>query len=161
MRVWRVCRRRHAAFDGEGARLAGGRWNHPGTAMVYTSATLSLAALELLVHAAPDEMPGDLVAVAAEIPDGVPKTEIVIERVPDRDWRRYPALLDLCEWGTRWVSTLHSAVLGVPSAVIPGERNYLLNPAHKAFREIQVFAPEPFALRLPGRGDVRGARPGS
>lgn len=161
MRVWRVCKRRYAAFDGEGARLAGGRWNYPGTSMVYTSATLSLAVLEFLVHVVPGDIPGDLVAVGADIPDSVPKPEFVFELVPARDRRRYPALLGLCEWGTRWASTLHSAVVGVPSAVVPAERNYLLNPAHPAFREIQISAPEPFSLRLPSRSDARRERPGS
>jgi RES domain-containing protein len=127
--------------------------------MVYTSATLSLAVLELLVHLAPSDIPGDLVAVAADIPDSVARKEVVFELVPERDRRRYPALLDLCEWGTRWASTLDRAVASVPSAVIPGERNYLLNPAHPAFREIQIAAPEPFSLRLPRTADVgRGRR---
>jgi RES domain-containing protein len=158
MRVWRVCRRRHAAFDGEGARLAGGRWNEPGTALVYTSATLALAALEFLVHVAHGELPSDLVAIAADIPDRVKRIDLVVGRVPDRDWRRYPALLDLCAWGTRWASGIESAVLAVPSTVIPGERNYLLNPAHPDFREIQIAAPEPFSLGPPGRGDAAAAR---
>lgn len=129
--------------------------------MVYTSATLSLAALELLVHVAQDDIPNDLVAIAADIPDSVSRAEFDFELVPARDRRRYPALLGLCDWGTRWASTRHSAVVGVPSAVIPTERNYLLNPAHPAFREIQISAPEPFSLRLPNRADVRRARPGS
>lgn len=154
MRVWRVCRRRHAAFDGEGARLAGGRWNEPGTALVYTSATLSLAALECLVHVTQEQLPNDLVAVAADIPDRVKRIDLVVGRVPDRDWRRYPALLDLCAWGTRWASGMESAVLAVPSTVVPRERNYLLNPAHPDFREIQIAAPEPFSLGLPGGGDA-------
>ena len=161
MRVWRVCKRRYAAFDGEGARLAGGRWNYPGTAIVYTSATLSLAALELSVHASPDGMPSGLVAVAADIPDGVYRIVIEPGRVPSRHWRRYPALFGLCGLGTRWVSDMESAVLAVPSTVIPGERNYLLNPAHPAFREIQISAPEPFSLRLPSPAGARRARPGS
>src|SRR5262249_31946339 len=116
---------------------------------------------ELLVHVGPGEIPGDLVAVAADIPDSVAKPEFVFELVPDRDRRRYPALLGLCEWGTRWASTLHSAVVGVPSAVIPGERNYLLNPAPRALREIQIPAPEPFPLRRPSRAGAGRARPGS
>jgi len=149
MRVWRVCKRRHAAFDGEGARLAGGRWNYPGTAIVYTSATLSLAALEFLVHVAPDDMPSGLVAIAADIPDTLYKIVIEPGLVPGRDWRRYPALLGLCRLGTSWASDMESAVLAVPSTVIPTERNYLINPAHPAFREIKIAPPEPFTLRLP------------
>ena len=58
MRVFRICRKAHAAFDGEGARLYGGRWNRRGTAVVYASESLALAALELLVHAEPALLPG-------------------------------------------------------------------------------------------------------
>jgi RES domain-containing protein len=147
MRVWRVCRRQHAAFDGEGARLAGGRWSHPGIAIVYTSATLSLATLELLLQLGQNEVPRDLVAVSAEIPDGVHRTVLVPEGVPDRDWRRYPTLAGLRDVGTRWVASMDTAVLGVPSAIVPIERNYLLNPAHPAFREIRIGVAEPFSLR--------------
>jgi RES domain-containing protein len=68
MRVWRVTRRAHAAPDGEGARLYGGRWNLPNTAVVYASASLSLAVLEYLVHVDRDLAPSDLVSIAATIP---------------------------------------------------------------------------------------------
>jgi RES domain-containing protein len=146
MRVWRVCRRQHAAFDGEGARLAGGRWSHPGIAIVYTSATLSLATLELLLQLGQNEVPRDIVAVSAEIPDSVRPTELDV-KVPDRDWRRYPTLTGLRDVGTRWVASMDTAVLGVPSAIVPIERNYLLNPAHPAFREIRIGVAEPFSLR--------------
>ena len=69
MRLWRLARRPYRAFDGEGARPAGGRWTSAGTPLVYTSAHLSLAALELLVHVDPDELPDDLVALEIEAPD--------------------------------------------------------------------------------------------
>lgn len=147
MRVWRVCRRQYAAFDGEGARLAGGRWSHPGTAIVYTSATLSLAALELLLQLGQNDVPRDVVAVSAEIPDGVHRSVLVPEGVPDRDWRRYPTLAGLRDVGTRWAASMDTAVLGVPSVIVPDERNYLLNPAHPSFREIRVAVAEPFSLR--------------
>jgi RES domain-containing protein len=147
MRVWRVCRRQYAAFDGAGARLVGGRWSHPGTAIVYTSATLSLAALELLLQLGQSDVPRDVIAISAEIPDNVHRTVLVPEGVPDRDWRRYPTLAGLRDVGTRWATSMDTAVLGVPSVIIPAERNYLLNPAHPAFREIRVTVPEPFSLR--------------
>ena len=73
VRVWRICKRAHAAFDGEGARLAGGRWNRRGTRMVYASGSLSLAALEILVHCDPALLPADLVAIPADIPDSISK----------------------------------------------------------------------------------------
>jgi len=143
--VWRLCKRRHAAFDGEGARLAGGRWNRRGTAVVYASETLALAALELLVHADPGLLPEDLVAIAAEIPEGLPSSRVEAADLP-RSWRRYPPPDDLAGIGTEWAAAGKSAVLWVPSALIPRERNVLLNPAHHDFSRIRIGAPERFAL---------------
>ena len=160
MRVFRVCKRRHAAFDGQGARLAGGRWNHPGSAIVYTSETLSLAALELVVQLGRDELPGDLVLVSAEIPESVRAVHAPID-APERDWRFYPASADLCNVGTLWAARLMSAVLAVPSTIVPAERTYLLNPAHPAFREIRIDPPVPFALRSAARGLPGGLHDGA
>jgi RES domain-containing protein len=146
LRVWRLCRKKHAGFDGEGARLAGGRWNRRGTAVVYTSATLSLALLEYFVNlAAAANAPSDLVSVAAEIPDGVAVTSIEFSALP-RGWRRYPAPEALAELGARWIEQRATAVLSVPSAVVPQERNYMINPAHPDFRRITTGRPEPFPL---------------
>jgi RES domain-containing protein len=143
VRVWRVCSRRHRAFDGEGARLYGGRWNHHGARVVYTSGSLSLAALEYFVNLDPDLMPPGLVAVSADIPDGVRVQQIRVRDLP-RNWRDAPAPEALRDLGTTWVSRGASAVLAVPSAVIPEDRNYLLNPAHPDFRRIRIGGPEPF-----------------
>jgi RES domain-containing protein len=146
LRVWRLCRKKHAAFDGEGARLAGGRWNRRGTAVVYTSSTLSLALLEYFVNlGAVAHAPSDLVSVAAEVPDGLAVSSIDLAALP-RGWRRYPAPETLAEIGTQWVEQRTTAVLSVPSAVVPQERNYLINPAHPDFRRITIGRPEPFPL---------------
>jgi RES domain-containing protein len=145
MRVWRLCKRRHAAFDGEGARLAGGRWNPPGAAVVYASESLSLAALELLVHCDPALLPDDLVAIAAEIPDALGVRRLEEEALP-RGWRRHPAPESLRRLGAEWLHECGTAGLSVPSAVVPRERNVLLNPAHPDFRKVRVGAPEAFSL---------------
>ncbi len=146
LRVWRLCRKKHAAFDGEGARLAGGRWNRPGSPVVYTSATLSLALLEYFVNlGSAADAPPDLVSIAAEVPDGVAVASIDLPALP-RGWRRYPAPETLAELGTQWVERRTTAVLSVPSAVVPQERNYLINPAHPDFRRITVGRPEAFPL---------------
>lgn len=145
MQVWRVCKRRHAAFDGEGARLAGGRWNRPGTAVVYTSETLSLAALELLAHCDPSLLPSDLVAIGAELPEGLAPERLDAASLP-RNWRHYPAPDALGHIGTDWVRGLSSVALSVPSVVVPRERNVLLNPAHADFRAIRLGRPEPFSF---------------
>jgi RES domain-containing protein len=110
---------------------------------VYTSATLSLAVLESFVHVDPADAPTDLVVVPADIPDDVERREIRAEALP-ATWRRYPAPEPLADLGTAWVRAGATAVLVVPSAIVPQERNVLLNPAHREFRRIRVRAPEPF-----------------
>ncbi len=143
MRVWRLCKKAHAIFDGEGARRAGGRWNRRGAPIVYTSQSLSLAALELLVHADPAFLPGDLVAIPADVPDALRIESIEAAALP-RDWRRYPAPEALADRGSEWARAARSPVLSVPSAIVPQERNFLLNPAHPDFRRIRPGKPEPF-----------------
>jgi RES domain-containing protein len=113
--------------------------------MVYTSAALSLAALEYFVHLETAEAPDDLVAVPADVPDGVSRARIEARDLP-RGWRRYPAPEPLAALGTRWAQDARTAVLIVPSAVIPAERNYLLNPRHPEFAGIRAGRPEPFSF---------------
>jgi RES domain-containing protein len=145
VRVWRLCKKKHAAFDGEGARRAGGRWNRKGTAVVYASESLALAVLELLVHVDAALLPDDLVAAASEIPDALAIARIEETSLP-RGWRAHPAPQTLARLGTEWADSLESAVLSVPSALVPRERNFLLNPAHHDFRKIQIGPAEPFRI---------------
>ena len=145
MELWRLCRRRHAAFDGEGARRAGGRWNRKGDAVVYASESLSLAALELLVHCDPSLLPVDLVAIRAEVPDGVAVRRVDEHDLP-RGWRAYPPPPGLAAIGAACIAAGDAAVLTVPSCLVPRERNALFNPAHDDFRRIRVGRPEPFSL---------------
>lgn len=143
MRVWRVCSKKHQRFDGEGARRYGGRWNHQGTSVVYTSGSLSLAALELFVHVDIDIAPVDLMAIQADVPDSLAIEAIKIESLP-KDWRRYPEPETLKDIGTAWAAKASTVILAVPSVVIPEERNYLLNPAHRDFKRIRIHKPTPF-----------------
>jgi len=143
VRVWRICSKKHQRFDGEGARLYGGRWNHVGTSVVYTSGSLSLAALELFVHVDIDIAPDDLVAVQADVPNSLAMETIKIEGLP-KNWRRYPAPEALQDIGTAWATKASTAILAVPSAVIPEELNYLLNPALRDFKRIRIQKPIPF-----------------
>ena len=143
MRVWRLCFSRFAVPNGEGARLYGGRWNLPGTAVIYTSATLSLAALELLTHTDSDLMPRNLVAVVAEIPKHLDIEEMSQADLPD-NWVAYPPPEAVQILGTRWVEREDTAVLSVPSVIIFDERNYLLNPKHPDFGQIRWSNPTPF-----------------
>ncbi len=157
MEVWRLCRAPYARFDGEGARESGGRWNKRGTRMVYTSATLSLAVLEYLVNH-PDfiTVPSDLIAVPATLPVGTRIESVKPEALLSR-WREYPAPDSLAELGTAWALRRSSPVLAVPSAVVPRERNFLINPEHPDFRKIKVGKTQPFAFD----SRLRRARPAS
>jgi RES domain-containing protein len=145
--VWRLTTARYAsrAFDGEGARLHGGRWNHPGTPVVYTAATLSLCALEYLVHVDPSLAPDGLVAIAAEIPGSLRLAEIEAGALPS-DWRDFPAPVRLQDLGTGWVRSGETVGLWTPSAVIPHERNLLLNPAHPDFARVRLLPAVPFSF---------------
>jgi RES domain-containing protein len=143
--AYRLSRRAYVALDGEGARLYGGRWNPKGVPMVYAASTLSLAALECLVHFAPSTLPTSYVSVAIEIPDDVPTEEWTVVKLP-KNWAETPAPASLQALGARWVREARTAVLLVPSAVIPGERNVLLNPRHPDAERIHGGKPLAFGF---------------
>jgi RES domain-containing protein len=145
MEVWRLSLRRYPGIDGEGARAHGGRWNLPGTAVVYTSATLSLATLEHLANVDPDLLPHDLVSLSGDLPDHLSIRKIAAADLP-ANWRDYPAPEELKRIGTDWATSGQTLVLSVPSVVVPHERNYMLNPAHQHFGQIQWKQPSPFSL---------------
>ncbi len=155
MRVWRLVKAEFvkSAFTGDGARLAGGRWNPKGIAVVYTSSSLALATLELLVNADADLLPDDLMCFAVEIPDDMPVAHVTRGDLPP-DWKGYPPPEALQAIGAAWCARRESAVLAVASAVIPEENNFLLNPAHPDFTRIQWGEPKPlqFDQRLQRSG---------
>ncbi len=147
LKVWRIVKADLAerAFEGEGARRFGGRWNHPGTPVVYASAALSLAALEVFVHLEPDLAPDDLVAISAFLPAELGMSRFERADLPPA-WRAYPAPIDLQDLGTGWARSGETVALSVPSAIIPAERNVLLNPRHRRFSDVVFGEPEPFAF---------------
>lgn len=146
--TWRIVKARHAAgaFDGEGARIEGGRWNSPGTAVVYTSQSAALAALEMLVHLGRGASLLTYVLIPCMFDDAF-VSRLDRRRLP-RNWRSYPAPPDLQLLGDEWVRNDASAVLEVPSAIIETESNYLLNPRHRDFREVRVMDPQRFEFDL-------------
>lgn len=141
--AFRLVKARHAdtAFSGEGARVAGGRWNLPGTALVYTSETLSLAALETFVHLQPVDRRIRYVWFRVTIPANVAIGELTA--LPD-SWRDSPPSEATQAAGTAWAKRASNAVLRVPSILVPGEHNLLLNPQHPHFQRLKISKPEPF-----------------
>jgi RES domain-containing protein len=144
MRVWRIAGRRRTALDGAGARRAGGRWNSKGVAMVYASGTLSLAVLEKLVHVDPDIMPVGQMVLEIEIPDGL--VTVVARRSLPRGWRRSPPIGATQRVGDQWVAAGTSPALAIPSAIVPTELNYLINPLHPDAARIKVMHRRSFAF---------------
>lgn len=142
---WRILKSRYRehAFDGEGARLYGGRWNGPGFAMIYTAESIALAVLEILVHIESQKQLAKFQLGSADIPERIVE-HLDLETLP-AGWRRSPGPGRLQQLGNEWCAKSSSAVLQVPS-VITGEResNYLLNPAHPDFKRIELHEPEPF-----------------
>jgi RES domain-containing protein len=143
--AWRIVRASHAegAFTGEGARRTGGRWNSPGVPMVYASEHKSLAVLEMLVHLDP-LYAGRYVTFRIEFDEGL------VERFPtDRlapRWREEMPSRSARQVGDSWIQEARSAVLRVPSAILPEEFNYLFNPAHPQFKSVKMGKAAPLVL---------------
>jgi RES domain-containing protein len=146
--TWRIVKARHAAsaFDGEGARVEGGRWNSPGTSVVYTAQSTALAVLEMLVHLGRGSILPAYVVIPCTFDDAL-VSRLDRTRLP-KNWRSYPAPPELQLIGDEWVSRGASAVLDVPSAVIEADSNYLLNPHHPDFKAVRVMAPQGFEFDL-------------
>ena len=135
---------RTPTFSGEGARLYGGRWSRKGVALVYTAQSQSLAMLEMLIQDAP--LRAHYVLIQARIPQALKIERLNLQELP-LHWRGLAARQQLQAIGTRWARKGGSAVLAVPSAVVPDETNYLLNPLHAEFRRIEKCA----SARRPAR----------
>jgi RES domain-containing protein len=147
LNIWRLVTARFAetAFSGEGARLYGGRWNRKGVPLVYAAGSQSLAMLEMLVQDEP--LRARYVMIPAIVPNGVKVGTLKPEQLP-ADWRSIAAREQLRALGSAWARKNAGAVLAVPSAVIPSEYNYLLNPLHPDFARISIGEPQDFITDL-------------
>lgn len=142
--AWRIVKRKLArtAFTGEGARLYGGRWNNPGVAIVYTAESQSLAALEMLIHLDSSELLGSYVVFEVGIDESF-VAEVQVTELP-KNWRIDPPPSSVREVGDSWVKNSKTAVLQVPSATLPAESNFLLNPRHPDFSKLKISKPSAF-----------------
>ena len=143
--AWRIVKKKHAAtaFSGEGAAKTGGRWNSRGVPVVYTSSTRSLAALETLVHLNPPVL-FKYVAIRVQFDDAI--VEIITAKALPADWQTEPPPPSTKSIGDAWARERRSAILQLPSVIISGEPNYLLNPAHPDFKKISIGKPALFAF---------------
>jgi RES domain-containing protein len=141
--LWRIARRRHALDRlGAGARRYGGRWNYPGTPVVYAAGSIALAALEKFVNAE-GVVPRDLVLVRLELPREHSAEAATPAQLP-KGWNNVPAGPTSMAFGTRWLAAKRSLVLYVPSALVPEEANALLNPKHPEFAGVKMVVERGF-----------------
>lgn len=112
---------------------------------MYAAGTLSLAAIEYLVHIDPGDAPNDLIATTLHVPDDVLREIVKIGDLPS-GWNKKPLHTACRDAGDTWLQRAKTLVLQVPSAPITGESNYLLNPVHAAMSRVRVAAKRPFSF---------------
>jgi RES domain-containing protein len=133
MRVFRLIRKKYGIeLSGKGAALSGNRWNSRGTELIYTSESRALAMAEVAVHLSLSILPKDYVMVEIEIPNSVSISSLKTDDLP-QGWNSFPHLLDTQKIGDDFVAERKSCVLKVPSAVVPGDFNFLINSNHLDF----------------------------
>jgi len=145
--IWRIDKKRHSdsSFSGEGAALYGGRWNPRGVRVVYASQTLALAALEKFVHLEGVAGGISFVSFKIDIPGSVKIKHLDLAHLP-KNWRGVPAPAATQEIGLNWSQKSESAILRVPSTIIPSEYDYLINPLHPDFESLKISKPVHFSF---------------
>lgn len=136
--AWRLVKTKflESALDGEGARRYGGRWNSPGVPVVYLAGSASLAVLEVLVHLGATGPLGAYSLVPVSFPAAF-VSDFDRATLPT-NWAEYPAGADTQRLGDSWVSECSSAILAVPSVVVPEEQILILNPRHPEAGRLKV-----------------------
>ena len=149
MVVYRISKLKYANdLSGKGAKLFGGRWNLPGYAMLYTSSHISLAFLEMLVNANRRQLKSNFQVMCIEIPDSLQIKEIALKDLPS-NWRKGIGADELQSYGSSWLKEGKEAICKVPSAIIPFEKNVLINPEHPDFSKIKLV--DSFSLDIDER----------
>jgi RES domain-containing protein len=141
MLVYRIADRRHLVWDGTGAMLIGGRWNSPGKAVIYGSASFAGAMLEAFVHARTGKLPRHHVYVVATVPDNIQIRRVGIDQLP-ADWHMAESQ-SARDIGDQWLAEAACAVMMVPSVVAREEWNVVVNPLHPDAAAITVSEAKP------------------
>jgi RES domain-containing protein len=140
--LWRLARetQEYPANDlsGKGAAKFGGRWNPVRVPVVYAASNISLAALELLVHIGEVAKIRNLFLIKIDIPESIMQRADRV-KIPSINpaWQAEPPGIASMEIGRRWVQTGQTLLLQVPSAIVPEESNFLINPAHTDSQRIR------------------------
>ncbi len=146
MKVYRLSRKKYSeGLSGKGAAIVGGRWNSRGTQIIYTAQSRALALAEVAVHLTVATLPNDFMMVEIELPDDISIAVLDPKELPKR-WNVFPYNLQTQSFGDSFVKESENAVLRVPSAVVPGDHNFLINPSHPDFSKVKISKIEEFPL---------------
>jgi RES domain-containing protein len=168
--AWRITPKKYIddAFTGEGAKLWGGRWNQVGYPAVYCAEHLSLAILELIVHLEDDSDISAFVAIPVVFSPKLVQSLRTSELPPT--WNDLPISPASTIVGKKWLEENKLPVFKVPSAIVPIESNFVLNPTHPDFKLIEIGAPQEIRFdnrivtqsrRLSSLPQIQGGRRGA
>jgi RES domain-containing protein len=144
MLVYRLCKKQYASdLSGSGARKYGGRWNYPGTSLLYTSEAASLAALELLVHLRIEDASMPFIITTLDVGNSI---KVVEENDLPKDWQSADGSIYLMNLTDIWIEEQQSVALKVPSVILPIENNILLNPEHPKFSNVKIVSQQDFSF---------------
>lgn len=144
MLVYRLSKTKYKdTLSGKGAAFKGGRWNSPGTEIIYTATSPALAMSEVAVHVTFEMMPRNYWLVEIELPTNTKVLEI--KDLPE-NWNAFPHVESTRDIGDRFINENAFLACKVPSAVVQKEWNILINPYHDKFEKIKIRSTEPFQL---------------
>ena len=144
MIVFRLANKKYRNdLSGTGAEITGGRWNYKGTKLLYTADSRALCMAEIAVHTPVGIMPIDYYLITIEVPDYSDIKQIESDSLPD-NWRKFPYSKLTQELGENFVDKNEDLYIKVPSAVVQGDFNILINPRHLDFDKVRIIKTEKF-----------------
>ncbi|RZJ65659.1 MAG: RES domain-containing protein [Flavobacterium sp.] len=144
MEVFRLQNRKYPIeLSGKGAAMIGARWNSKGTEVIYTAQNRALAMAEVAVHLTMAMLPSKFCMISVNIPDSIAIKTVKTSELP-KGWNSFPEMSGTQKLGDKWLFDGEFCVIKVPSAVVKGEFNFLINPRHKDFRRIKITHEEDF-----------------
>ena len=138
MDAFRLARKKYPIeLSGKGASIAGARWNSKGTEIIYCAQSRALAMAEVVVHLSLATLPSDFVMLKINIPDDITIETIEVSQL-ESNWSVFPSGFSTQLLGDDFVRRNEACVLKVPSAVVQGDFNFLINPHHRDFEKIKI-----------------------
>lgn len=146
MEVFRLHNKKYPVqLSGEGAAKFGARWNSKGTEVIYAAHSRALALAEVVVHLSLSNLPKKFCMLTILIPDDLEVLELNVLEL-DEDWNSFPDPVATQKIGDSFIQNKRSCVLKIPSAVVKGDFNFMINPNHKDFERINISSQEDFPI---------------